>query len=302
MPHVYTEHQGDVTWCPSATANSRVGDVLTPPGSAPNSIHSGTVHSGVRSTIGSTPTSISDAGCTHSESECVKPTTAADSSNSSHSYSDEQPEFTKNEVLGETIRPPVYCPIPEKIASAPHPNNAPASPQPKAACATDDKDEESSVPKSLDRSEKRNIAGPDSSKKELLEKGEGIRRMYKFKLYETTMRYYIVGSDLQETRFRILKIDRTADMGDLSIIEDEGEYTREQVTTILSTIESGNIISGGWKFRFPFWGLLGFIRFTGAYYMLLITKRSIVAMIGGHYIYRVGTFSYVVLTFACLQP
>lgn len=288
MLHLHEERYGDSC----AAENGRVGD---PPGSVPNGAHSETMHSGLKSTAGSVPTSISDIGCTPPESEDVGTTTAADSS-SDQSYPDEQPEVTQNEVLGETIRPPVYSPIPEKTAQH---ANVPTGPQ--VAYASGDK-VESIASKPFDRSEKRNLSGLDGSKQAVLERDEGIRMMYKFKLYETTMWYYIVGSNLQETRFRILKIDRTADMGHLSLVEDKGEYTLEQIVTTLSTIESGNIISGGWKFRFPFWGLLGFIKFTGAYYMLLITKRSIVAMIGGHYIYRVGTFSCVVFVLTCLQP
>ncbi|RUP50534.1 hypothetical protein BC936DRAFT_138689 [Jimgerdemannia flammicorona] len=33
--------------------------------------------------------------------------------------------------------------------------------------------------------------------------------------------------------------------------------------------------------------LLGFIRFTETYYISLITKKSVVALIGGHYIYHI---------------
>jgi len=168
-------------------------------------------------------------------------------------------------------------------------NNPPVSPitnQPHRI--SDDKDEESSVPKSFDRSDFKHC---HKDHKEFLHDDEkdfeGVRRMHKFTLYETATRFYIVGSDLLDSRFRILKIDRTAEIGDLSITEDEVVYTREETARLLATIEDGNISTGGLKQKCPFWGLLGFIRFTGPYYMLLITKRSIVAMIGGHYVYQV---------------
>lgn len=164
-----------------------------------------------------------------------------------------------------------------------------------------DKDE--SVPKSFDRSDKK----LGRQEKEVYEDKDfdGVRRMHKFTLYETATRFYIVGSDLLDSRFRILKIDRTAEIGDLSITEDEVIYTREETSGLLATIEDGNKSTGGLKHRCPFWGLLGFVRFTGAYYMLLITKRSNVALIGGHYVYQVcnskspSSYDNTALTFLC---
>ena len=50
------------------------------------------------------------------------------------------------------------------------------------------------------------------------------------------------------------------------------------------------------KLRCSLWGLLGFIRFTGAYYMLLITKRSQVGMVGGHFAYSIDGTDLVPLT------
>jgi hypothetical protein len=50
------------------------------------------------------------------------------------------------------------------------------------------------------------------------------------------------------------------------------------------------------KLKCSAWGLLGFIRFTEAYYMLLVTKRAQVAMIGGHYIYQVDGTEMIPLT------
>ncbi|KAL7276473.1 phosphatidylinositol-3,5-bisphosphate 5-phosphatase [Rhizina undulata] len=182
-------------------------------------------------------------------------------------------------------------------------NNPPASPA--SSSGTDDKDEVPSVPKPFDRSDPctngntkqqhrhRESGGHATDKEEY----EGTRRrIHKFTLYETATRYYIVGADLQDTRFRIMKIDRTAEEGDLSIIEDEVVYTREEMTRLLATIEHGNKSTGGLKNKCPFWGLLGFIRFTGAYYMLLITRRSIVAMIGGHYVYQIDNTELIPLT------
>lgn len=116
---------------------------------------------------------------------------------------------------------------------------------------------------------------------------QGVCKMHKFSVYETATRYYIVGGDVMDERFRILKIDRNADAGTLSVAEDDIVYTKKEMSHLLSAVDDGNKSTGGMKLKCSTWGLLGFIRFTGPYYMLLITKRSQVAMIGGHYVYQI---------------
>ncbi|KAK6332402.1 phosphatidylinositol-3,5-bisphosphate 5-phosphatase [Orbilia brochopaga] len=116
---------------------------------------------------------------------------------------------------------------------------------------------------------------------------DGVHRMQKFTLYETSTRYYIVGADLLDERYRMLKIDRTVDAGELSITEDDVVYTKDELVQLLAAIEDGNLAHGGLKTRCAMWGILGFIRFTTNYYMLVITRKSIVAMLGGHYIYQI---------------
>ncbi len=127
---------------------------------------------------------------------------------------------------------------------------------------------------------------------------QGVCKMHKFSLYETATRYYVVGADVMDQHFRILKIDRTAEFGNLSIAEDEIVYTKKEMGELLNTADDGNKSTGGMKLKCIAWGLLGFIRFTGAYYMLLITKRSQVAMIGGHYVYQIDGTELVPLVTA----
>ncbi|KNG47113.1 polyphosphoinositide phosphatase [Stemphylium lycopersici] len=124
----------------------------------------------------------------------------------------------------------------------------------------------------------------------------GIKRMHKFSLYETSSRFYLIGADITDRQFRVLKIDRTAAPGHLNIFEDDIVYNRREMHQLLDTIADGNKATGGMKLKCSTWGLLGFIRFTEAYYMLLISKRSQVAMLGGHYIYQVDGTEMVPLT------
>ncbi|PGH23720.1 hypothetical protein AJ80_02148 [Polytolypa hystricis UAMH7299] len=148
-------------------------------------------------------------------------------------------------------------------------------------------DEEPEVAKSFERSPPPIVTQRSRDDIDDKTSDDGISKMHKFSLYETSTRYYMVGMDLLEIRFRILKIDRTSDSDDLSISEDDTVYTKKEMNQLLDAVDDGNKSSGGLKFRCSTWGLLGFIRFTGPYYMLLITKRSQVAMVGGHYIYQI---------------
>lgn len=126
--------------------------------------------------------------------------------------------------------------------------------------------------------------------------GKEICHLQKFWLYETASRFYVVGGDVMERKFRLLKIDRTNDNEHLSISENDIVYGKTEMNQLLHTMDEGNKASGGLKLMYSFWGLLGFIRFTGAYYMLLVTKRSAVAVIGGHYIYQIDGTELVSLT------
>ena len=83
----------------------------------------------------------------------------------------------------------------------------------------------------------------------------------------------------------------------LTIADDKTLYTQKAMNELLDTIDDGNKGTGGLKLRCTAWGLLGFVKFTGPFYMLLITKKSTVAMIGGHYIYQIdGTELFVTST------
>ena len=127
---------------------------------------------------------------------------------------------------------------------------------------------------------------------------QGMSKMHKFQLYETTSRFFLVGMDVMDKNYRILKIDRTVESGDLSLAKDDIVYTKKEVNQLLSAIDEGNKASGGIKLRCSAWGLLGFIRFTVDYYMLLVTKRVQIAMVGGHYIYQIDGTELIPLTHA----
>ncbi|CAJ0758552.1 19039_t:CDS:2, partial [Entrophospora sp. SA101] len=92
-----------------------------------------------------------------------------------------------------------------------------------------------------------------------------------------------------DNRFRILKIDRTTptDPTELNVIDDDVIYSKQEITDILTVLDEGNRISGGLHKVVTAYGIVGFIRFTEGYYISLITEKSPVALIGGHYIYHI---------------
>ncbi|KAK3706976.1 phosphatidylinositol-3,5-bisphosphate 5-phosphatase [Vermiconidia calcicola] len=123
-----------------------------------------------------------------------------------------------------------------------------------------------------------------------------LHRIYKYTLYETNARYWITGADIGDQHYRLLRADRTSPPGQITLFEDETTYSRRQMNDVLTSIDEGNKSTGGLRMKCTFWGLLGFIRFTEAYYMLIITKRQQVAMLGGHYVYQVEGTELVPLT------
>ncbi|KAK5938388.1 phosphatidylinositol-3,5-bisphosphate 5-phosphatase [Knufia obscura] len=126
---------------------------------------------------------------------------------------------------------------------------------------------------------------------------DGVMQMHRFTLYETQSLYYIIGSDMLRESYRILKISRIADHGELDITEDDIVYSHRETQQIVNAIDEGNRSTGGLKVKtHEFWGLLGFVKFTGAYYMVIISKRSHVAVVGGHYIDKIDKTEMIQLT------
>jgi len=80
----------------------------------------------------------------------------------------------------------------------------------------------------------------------------------KFILYENKSRLFVVASNAGDSRHRILKIDRTS-QDELSVIEDDGEYTGKQMTKMLKMLDDGNKSSGGLGKAKVFFGIAGLV-------------------------------------------
>ncbi|KAG0179412.1 phosphatidylinositol-3,5-bisphosphate 5-phosphatase [Apophysomyces sp. BC1021] len=107
--------------------------------------------------------------------------------------------------------------------------------------------------------------------------------MSSFELYETKA----VGTNQSKQRYRVLQIHRT-NPKDLVVIEDDVVYSEQEKTRLLKMIEDGNLSVGGLHLvPMCIYGIVGFIRFTQGWYMIFITKRKQVALLGGHYVYHI---------------
>ncbi|KAF9511296.1 hypothetical protein BS47DRAFT_1395206 [Hydnum rufescens UP504] len=107
----------------------------------------------------------------------------------------------------------------------------------------------------------------------------------RFVLYETRRRFYIVASNVSDALYCVMKIDRTT-QDELILVEDDMVYSERQVQDLLRMLEEGNKGSGGLTRVGVFFGIVGFIRFTAGWYLVVISKRTVVALLGGHYLYH----------------
>ncbi|KAL9559694.1 hypothetical protein MBANPS3_000317 [Mucor bainieri] len=111
--------------------------------------------------------------------------------------------------------------------------------------------------------------------------------MSQFQLYETKTRYYLVGTNQARQKYRVLQIHRT-NPRELVVIEDDVLYTEYEKSRLLKMIEDGNLSVGGLQLSsMRIYGIVGFVKFTQGWYMIFITKRRQVALLGGHYIYHI---------------
>nr|XP_019708904.1 phosphoinositide phosphatase SAC2 [Elaeis guineensis] len=125
--------------------------------------------------------------------------------------------------------------------------------------------------------------------------------LQKFRLYETRSKFYMIGSDKGKTLWKVLKIDRL-EPSELSIREDSTTYSESECRDLLRRIHEGNRSTGGLRFVTNCYGIVGFIKFLGPYYMLLITKRRQIGAICGHTVYAVTKSEMIALPNSTVRP
>lgn len=142
----------------------------------------------------------------------------------------------------------------------------------------------------------------------------------------------MIGTDKSRATWRVLKIDRL-EPSELNIIEDTTTYSEVECCDLLRRIHEGNKPTGGLKFVTTCYGIigmtnsccsffsflnvcicllldlhphsillnLGFIKFLGPYYMLVITKRRKIGAICGHQIYAITKSEMIPIPHSSMQ-
>jgi hypothetical protein len=114
--------------------------------------------------------------------------------------------------------------------------------------------------------------------------------MQKYILYETSSYFYLIGCDIKETYFRVLKFDRCVAKPqslDEIINEDPVVYSKKELSHMLNMINDGNKTTGGLKQVAVGHGIVGFVRFLDCYYITIITQKRKVGCIGSNYVYSI---------------
>ncbi|KAG1366416.1 hypothetical protein COCNU_13G002060 [Cocos nucifera] len=114
----------------------------------------------------------------------------------------------------------------------------------------------------------------------------------KFGLYMTALRFYMVGRDKSRRLWRVLTIDGSEG---LHISEDPTTYSEIECYDLLKRVHDENKSSGGLKFVTKCYGIVGFVKFLGPYYMLLITRRRKIGTICGHAVYSISKSETIAL-------
>lgn len=130
-----------------------------------------------------------------------------------------------------------------------------------------------------------------------------VRNAYlqKFRLYETRSNFYMIGRSKDRSVWRVLKIDRS-EPAELNITEDPTTYSEIECSELLKRVHEGNKSTGGLRFVNTCYGIVGFIKFLGPYYMLLITKRRKIGVICGHAIYGITKSEILPIPNSTVQP
>ncbi|CAD6343498.1 unnamed protein product [Miscanthus lutarioriparius] len=115
-----------------------------------------------------------------------------------------------------------------------------------------------------------------------------------FELHESESRLYVLGTNSDRTLWRLLKIDRS-EPSELVIDECSTVYTESEHPDLLKGLDEEHRSTGGIKFVTKFYGIIGFIKFLGPYYMLIITEQKRIGEIFGHPVYQVTRTSMVEL-------
>ncbi|KAJ8026494.1 Polyphosphoinositide phosphatase [Holothuria leucospilota] len=119
-----------------------------------------------------------------------------------------------------------------------------------------------------------------------------METVQKICMYETEKAFYVVGSNNDETNFRLLELDRTHSEK-LVIYDDRTIYNKEEIEVKIDQFKTDQRSKDKQKKNnaslqmVSAFGIVGFVKFVEGFYIILVTKRKRVAVIGGHTIYKI---------------
>ncbi|KAF8776086.1 hypothetical protein HU200_003768 [Digitaria exilis] len=114
-------------------------------------------------------------------------------------------------------------------------------------------------------------------------------------------RNFILLERQEQDSLEVLKIDRL-ESTELGVEEDPTSYTESECQELLWRIHEGNRLTGGLKFVTKCYGIVGFVKFLGPYYMVVITRRRKVGTICGHEIYSIGKSEMISIPSVIVWP
>ncbi|GMM51534.1 phosphatidylinositol-3,5-bisphosphate 5-phosphatase [Starmerella bacillaris] len=123
-------------------------------------------------------------------------------------------------------------------------------------------------------------------------------QLVRFTLYEASKAFWIIGQNEEATIFQILKIEPDMLSSDKSrshkfvLTQLERTFDEHQIRKWISKQTE---LEGLKQKATPAWAILGTIRFTNCYYLVLVTKCSVVSLLGGHKIYHIDETELVPL-------
>ncbi|KAL0701129.1 hypothetical protein Bca4012_057251 [Brassica carinata] len=94
--------------------------------------------------------------------------------------------------------------------------------------------------------------------------------------------------------YKVLKIDRLH-ASELNLSEDSTAYTKKECYELLKRIHEASKATCGLKLATLCYVIIGFIKFMGPYYMLVITERREIGEICGHKVYEVSNSEIISL-------
>uniref|UniRef100_A0A804UB01 SAC domain-containing protein n=1 Tax=Zea mays TaxID=4577 RepID=A0A804UB01_MAIZE len=122
-----------------------------------------------------------------------------------------------------------------------------------------------------------------------------------FELYESESKFYILGTNCNKTIWRLLKIDRM-EPSEVNVHEDSTVLSQSDYLDMLKNLDEQHRSTGGVKFVTNCFGIIGFIKFLGPYYMLIITEQRKIGDIFGHMVYQVSKTAMIELSNSTTRP